>query len=480
MLLLSDQPESLLALEDDVEVWDVGKLLSVAAVPRPVLAENVLHEGWLYKRSVKRMSNQHAWNRRWFVLDREGVFYYSNKNDSKKDQKMTEIEKVHVCSILLCTVREVSETSKDNHRLRFCFEIITPNNRPYMLQARGPRDFKMWVESIRNAIGNELAHGPMSLPNQGDATEDGVNGWVLEGGSGDEATGGSSKLIMNAPSYDSDMPLSPTTTEGSADVPSPHGTGRNSMAPVGRDSSSIRDLLSANLTCADCGAKDPDWASLNMGVIVCIECSGVHRSLGVHVSKVRSLTLDKISVLECRVLKELGNEKINTIMEASLDTAEGWTKPTPEVSRVRKEAFIKAKYQWKGFVNFEDKNGVGDSQDKNNIELYNAAKHGDIMGVATALAKGGSVDYTDKLEAGMTPLHVCATGGPKASSTRVNDDANDDANRTRRRLECAELLIQNGAKIDATDYHEHTVLDGAVCHGGSQDMVEFLSVRIDL
>lgn len=43
-----------------------------------------------------------------------------------------------------------------------------------------------------------------------------------------------------------------------------------------------------NDVCADCGAADPDWASLNLGILLCIECSGVHRNLSVQISKVCS------------------------------------------------------------------------------------------------------------------------------------------------------------------------------------------------
>ncbi|KAJ6826025.1 ADP-ribosylation factor GTPase-activating protein AGD12-like isoform X1 [Iris pallida] len=56
----------------------------------------------------------------------------------------------------------------------------------------------------------------------------------------------------------------------------------------------LKELLhkSENRICADCCAPDPKWASSTIGVFICIKCCGVHRSLGTHISKVLSLTLD--------------------------------------------------------------------------------------------------------------------------------------------------------------------------------------------
>lgn len=104
--------------------------------------------------------------------------------------------------------------------------------------------------------------------------------------------------------------------------------------------------LPDNRECADCKSKGPRWASVNLGIFICMQCSGVHRSLGVHISKVRSATLDTWLPDQVAFIQSMGNEKSNSYWEAELP---------PKYDRVGIENFIRAKYVDKRWIRRDGK-----------------------------------------------------------------------------------------------------------------------------
>uniref|UniRef100_A0A671V2M3 ArfGAP with GTPase domain, ankyrin repeat and PH domain 2 n=1 Tax=Sparus aurata TaxID=8175 RepID=A0A671V2M3_SPAAU len=102
-----------------------------------------------------------------------------------------------------------------------------------------------------------------------------------------------------------------------------------------------------NSLCVDCEAPNPTWASLNLGALICIECSGIHRNLGTHLSRVRSLDLDDLPGELTQVLAAIGNHMANSIWESC---TQGRTKPTPNATREERESWIRAKYDQRAFV----------------------------------------------------------------------------------------------------------------------------------
>ncbi|GAA5837319.1 hypothetical protein JCM9279_005652 [Rhodotorula babjevae] len=73
----------------------------------------------------------------------------------------------------------------------------------------------------------------------------------------------------------------------------------------------------ANKTCVECGTPHPQWCSLSLGVSLCLACSGTHRSLGSHLSFVRSLTMDKWTDKQIERMKKGGNARCKEFFEAN-------------------------------------------------------------------------------------------------------------------------------------------------------------------
>eukprot|EP00124_Ichthyophonus_hoferi_P001920 Ihof_evm5s115 gene=Ihof_evmTU5s115 len=96
--------------------------------------------------------------------------------------------------------------------------------------------------------------------------------------------------------------------------------------------------LEENMTCADCPSKYPRWASYSLGIFLCMACAGLHRQLGVHVTKIKSISLDDWTSENVETMRQIGNRRSNAKYEAGL--------PKNYVKRDQAD-FIRRKYDRK-------------------------------------------------------------------------------------------------------------------------------------
>uniref|UniRef100_A0A3B3HF92 ArfGAP with SH3 domain, ankyrin repeat and PH domain 1 n=1 Tax=Oryzias latipes TaxID=8090 RepID=A0A3B3HF92_ORYLA len=194
--------------------------------------------------------------------------------------------------------------------------------------------------------------------------------------------------------------------------------------------------MPGNEVCCDCGAADPKWLSTNLGILTCIECSGIHREMGVHISRIQSMELDKLGTSELLLAKNVGNSSFNEIMEGNLPSPS--PKPTPSSDMTVRKEFITTKY-----VDHKYARKTCTSASAKMIELFEAVQSRDLLALIQVYAEG--VELMEPLpetgpEAGETALHY---------SVRTADHTS---------LHLVDFLVQNSGNLDKQTEYGNTAL----------------------
>ncbi|KAK1572309.1 hypothetical protein Q3G72_030516 [Acer saccharum] len=490
-----------------------------------------IRQGYLSKRSSNLRGD---WKRRFFVLDSRGMLYYYRKQCSKPSGSGSQLsgqrnsselgsgllsrwlsthyhggvhdEKAvahHTVNLLTSTIK----VDADQSDLRFCFRIISPTKN-YTLQAESALDQMDWIEKITGVIASLLSS---------QAPERCLSASPM--GSGHHRSASESSSLESS---DFDHTGSEEYTSERSHATAHHDRHlRNSQ----QQRSNVKNekpiyvlrRVCGNDKCADCGSPDPDWASLNLGVLVCIECSGVHRNLGVHISKVRSLTLD-VKVWEPSVIslfQSLGNTFANSVWEELLHSRSAFHvdltpnssyrsdkpqlpltgKPSHSDSISVKEKFIHAKYAEKLFVRKPKDNHYPYSaaqqiweavraNDKKALYRHIVNSETDVNAVHEQVACNSSLTLAKAMllneQTSLDQSSRCLTGNSSGSSSSSLNLAGTSEGQTMDDLEgCSllhlacetgdigmlELLLQYGANINATDLRGQTPLHRCILRG---------------
>ncbi|KAJ2008149.1 hypothetical protein H4R26_000354 [Coemansia thaxteri] len=334
--------------------------------------------GYLFLRS--QYSLMASWQRRWFEI-KDGCLVHFQR-DNEKDSESVPLH--------LCMVKRGGAYDRRN-----VFELIAPN-RTYIMQAETSYDLSAWKACLKQAIEASLySHTPvkhsvvslMAAPlkvarssSQPIATrsgspvppgEDGGGGTQVHASSSNQRTTNNIGLSSSiAASLGVDLGMQETRM---AKMRYPQGNDR----------------------CVDCSKRAPEWAVINLGALVCIDCSGIHRSLGVHVSKVRSIKLDNWEPELMQIMLRLGNHRVNRIYESVEPKSDEPTKPAQECPRELKHPYVLQKYANRLYVDREDSDA--------DAKLLCAARTADLPLALEALAQGANVSAHDE-RTGSTPL----------------------------------------------------------------------------
>ncbi|XP_067442565.1 arf-GAP with SH3 domain, ANK repeat and PH domain-containing protein 1 isoform X1 [Thunnus thynnus] len=229
------------------------------------------------------------------------------------------------------------------------------------------------------------------------------------------------------------------------------GAGESSMEDLTRAITDDIRRMPGNNNCCDCGAPEPGWLSTNLGILTCIECSGIHREMGVHVSRIQSLSLDSLGTSDLLLARNVGNSGFNEILEANLLSPS--LKPSQHSHMAERKDFILSKYQDVHFVRRSHNSTVALQ-----VGLQEATKSCDIYSLIQLYAQRMELSqplHAHIQEKGETALHLAVLLADRTS------------------LHILDFLAQNCSNVDAQTTAGNTALHYSCLHNKS-DCVKLL------
>ncbi|XP_064552157.1 ARF GTPase-activating protein Git [Drosophila montana] len=263
----------------------------------------------------------------------------------------------------------------------------------------------------------------------------------------------------------------------------PEGEHRHSATPTSASASnSSRRKMSRSKSrlqtevCGDCGATDPSWASINRGILLCADCCSVHRSLGRHISIVKSLRQGNWEPSVLNFVNSLNAHGANSVWEhhlldGSTNSSGGkhvprWRKPTPkDALHPTKSDFIKAKHVNLNFVlkpslqDDDDSSGGGSNLEQElSRQLHASVRTSNLETSLRFLVQGADPNYYHE-EKCSTPLHMAAKFGQASQ---------------------IEMLLIYGADVNALDGNGMTPLELAKTNNHSTIAERLLDAMYDV
>ncbi|CAI5694321.1 unnamed protein product [Oreochromis niloticus] len=179
---------------------------------------------------------------------------------------------------------------------------------------------------------------------------------------------------------------------------------------------------SSNSLCADCEASKPEWAAINLCVVVCKQCAGEHRGLGPSISKVRSLKMDKKVWTEelIQLFLVIGNERANSFWAANVPPSEALS---PSSCSEERRRFISNKYRQGKYRRYHALYG-------NQMELNHAlcinVQCSDVLETLSLIFCGADVNCSTGLDSQPTPLSLATAHSQPLQAELLNHNLNTE------------------------------------------------------